>query len=350
MAWSAFHRIAWRILLVLFVVSALIVCQRFLSLSGASAPPVLKHDADSSLSVFLCPPANCTETLHNLIIHNRTWSYVRCALYDLDDETIISDLLSVSRNASVEIVLDEGSPPIRELENAATIRREHGRGLMHNKFCLFSAPDYKLLFTGSYNPTMNARKNWNVIAVSDSEELFSQYLEEFNELSGGTFHGGKPSKMAVVRLNNSIVFARFCPEDECEYWLAKSIESASRSVFFSVFSLTSKRVSAAILDAALRNLSVKGFAEPFQSGRKLVESLQRSGVDVSFLDTPGMLHAKLFIIDSRLIVTGSYNPTASANEINDENLLFIESEELAGNIENLWNKSYSTLTARSYSP
>lgn len=41
------------------------------------------------------------------------------------------------------------------------------------------------------------------------------------------------------------------------------------------------------------------------------------------------MHHKVFIIDGKTVVTGSFNPTAGGNTRNDENILIIEDEEIA---------------------
>ena len=51
---------------------------------------------------------------------------------------------------------------------------------------------------------------------------------------------------------------------------------------------------------------------------------------------PGKMHHKVFIIDNKTVITGSYNPTKNGNENNDENILIIYSEELAGEYEGKW--------------
>ena len=57
------------------------------------------------------------------------------------------------------------------------------------------------------------------------------------------------------------------------------------------------------------------------------------------------MHHKFAIIDNRLLLTGSYNWTFSANNRNDENLLIIDDPELIevfeNQFENLWSNKYS---------
>lgn len=49
------------------------------------------------------------------------------------------------------------------------------------------------------------------------------------------------------------------------------------------------------------------------------------------------MHHKVFIIDEKVVVTGSFNPTAGGNERNDENILIIEDEAIAKRfVEEFW--------------
>ena len=42
------------------------------------------------------------------------------------------------------------------------------------------------------------------------------------------------------------------------------------------------------------------------------------------------MHHKVFIIDENIVITGSFNPTESADKRNDENILIIHDSIVAG--------------------
>jgi phosphatidylserine/phosphatidylglycerophosphate/cardiolipin synthase-like enzyme len=54
------------------------------------------------------------------------------------------------------------------------------------------------------------------------------------------------------------------------------------------------------------------------------DKLVDAGIDVVRDGNCYVLHHKVIIIDDRLVLTGSYNFTGSAETSNDENLVFIE--------------------------
>ena len=58
--------------------------------------------------------------------------------------------------------------------------------------------------------------------------------------------------------------------------------------------------------------------------------MKLEGIPVKLDKNRYKMHHKVLIIDGRLLMTGSYNFTKSANRNNDENVLIIDSEEIVG--------------------
>ena len=57
------------------------------------------------------------------------------------------------------------------------------------------------------------------------------------------------------------------------------------------------------------------------------------------------MHHKAFIIDKKTVVTGSFNPTANGDKHNDENLIIIEDEEIAGQFVEEFERVYAESSA-----
>ena len=55
----------------------------------------------------------------------------------------------------------------------------------------------------------------------------------------------------------------------------------------------------------------------------------RFGLDVIKDKNKFMMHHKVFIIDKKIVVTGSFNPTGNGDTNNDENILIIHDEGVA---------------------
>ena len=59
------------------------------------------------------------------------------------------------------------------------------------------------------------------------------------------------------------------------------------------------------------------------------DNLRDNGLGVHLDGNPRNMHHKVIIIDEKIVITGSYNFSQSAEERNDENVLFIHNAEVA---------------------
>jgi len=59
------------------------------------------------------------------------------------------------------------------------------------------------------------------------------------------------------------------------------------------------------------------------------DPFRQAGLDVLIDGLDGQMHHKVFIIDERIVVLGSYNFSQAAEERNDENLLIVYDEQIA---------------------
>lgn len=127
----------------------------------------------------------------------------------------------------------------------------------------------------------------------------------------------------------------FSATDGCREQIIKHINSAKDSVYIAAYSFTSREISEAVIRASERGIDVKVITDPSQSEEKFSKFtfLKKNGVNIRvpayeterrgkrFL-TPKM-HHKFIIFDKKFVMTGSYNLTASAEDLNDENCVFI---------------------------
>ena len=60
------------------------------------------------------------------------------------------------------------------------------------------------------------------------------------------------------------------------------------------------------------------------------DAFMQAGLDVRRDGNPGLMHHKVIIIDRSIVITGSYNFSASAETSNDENVVIIHSADAAG--------------------
>ncbi len=97
------------------------------------------------------------------------------------------------------------------------------------------------------------------------------------------------------------------------------------------YSFTHPKIANELVLKKAEGIDVKGIIEKSTTGSKYSkhEMLAANGVDVKLESTSALLHYKVFIIDKRIVITGSMNPTESGIGRNDENVLIIHNKEVA---------------------
>ena len=219
------------------------------------------------------------------------------------------------------------------LEDAGIEVIDDRRGaLMHNKFWIF---DQTSVWTGSTNITVNGtmRNNNNVIVI-ESPSVARIYEREFQEMwAGGEF--GPTSSSTIqqqsVVIDGTAVSVRFGPEDDVGDLLADLLSQAQSQIRFMAFSFTHDAMGDAILSRAQNGVDVAGIFEERGSETEYSElpHLYCGGVPVLQDGNPRTFHHKVLIIDQITVVTGSFNFSRNADESNDENVVIIQSPEIA---------------------
>jgi len=104
------------------------------------------------------------------------------------------------------------------------------------------------------------------------------------------------------------------------------VSGANESIYFLAYSFTSDDIAQAMRERHEAGLIVEGVMDKEQvssnQGTEFDLFLQ-SGLDVRRDGNPGLMHHKVIIIDRRIVITGSYNFTGSAEDRNDENLVIL---------------------------
>jgi len=71
-------------------------------------------------------------------------------------------------------------------------------------------------------------------------------------------------------------------------------------------------------------MEVKQISEHSQFHR-----LKQNSIDVRRDGNKNNLHHKVFIVDEKTVITGSFNPSANGDQRNDENMVIIEDPAIA---------------------
>jgi phosphatidylserine/phosphatidylglycerophosphate/cardiolipin synthase-like enzyme len=140
----------------------------------------------------------------------------------------------------------------------------------------------------------------------------------------------------------------FCPIDSCADKLVKKIDSAKSSLYIAIYSFTLDDISDAVIRAKKRGVEVKVIYDSLQSKNDASddERLINEGIEVVYRKGSGYMHNKFSIIDMNIVATGSFNYSNNADTKNEENLLFLQSSDLAEkfkqNFDTIWVKSNSS--------
>lgn len=130
-----------------------------------------------------------------------------------------------------------------------------------------------------------------------------------------------------------VVQACFSPYGKCSAHILREIDQARQELLIAVYAFTNDELAHALVQAKKRGVAVqvvidREFDANNQNSKGKFFDAQKvplrrlSGLKTRAQDKEaGLMHQKFAIIDRRIIFTGSYNWTHSADRLNDENLL-----------------------------
>ncbi len=112
--------------------------------------------------------------------------------------------------------------------------------------------------------------------------------------------------------------------------LTELISQAERSVQSAFYDLDLQNVTDALLDDYERGVEV-GLVTDSDNITSQIEELREAGIKVVEDERGAIMHDKFCIVDERYVWTGSFNVTENGAYKNDNNVVLIDSEELAQN-------------------
>ncbi|HWP23528.1 MAG TPA: phospholipase D family protein [Candidatus Binatia bacterium] len=152
-----------------------------------------------------------------------------------------------------------------------------------------------------------------------------------------------------------VVQACFSPQGNCSAHILREIDGAKKELLVAVYAFTNDELAQALVRAKKRGVAVQvvvdrefDLANENSKGKFLEAQkipLRRvSGAKAKSQERDaGLMHQKFAVIDRRVILTGSYNWTRSADLWNDENLLLFRdagplAEEYRNAFFRLWER------------
>lgn len=288
------------------------------------------------------------------------------ALYNLQIDATVEALLKArDRGVKVRVLFDEahvypqaGRQIQAVIDSGIETRAMNGRGgtgAMHCKFAVF---DGTLLQTGSANWSGFAESfsYENIMFVADPD-IVGGYGRAFDWMWAQAKPAGQPDAAAAkpsappsdptpdVNFNGTALpdYA-FSPRGGTEAAIVKAVDAARSEVDLAMFTFTSKPIMEAMTRASARGVAVKlmlfsGQKFPFFKDAK-VARMQLRMKDGRL--EKGQMHNKFAVLDGKLLINGSFNWTATAENANTENTIFTTAPEYVAPYKAEFDKLFST--------
>ncbi len=134
----------------------------------------------------------------------------------------------------------------------------------------------------------------------------------------------------------------FSPQGGCEATIVNAINAAGSEVLVAAYSFSSKPIALALYTASKRGVSVQVLLDRKQPTvhYSMANDLVINGLAIRVDRREPLMHMKTIIIDGKILITGSYNFTASAEHRNVEILVVIVSKKVAAKAAANWRSHW----------
>ncbi len=152
----------------------------------------------------------------------------------------------------------------------------------------------------------------------------------------------------------------FSPDGGAEKALEELLDGARQKICVAAYYFTNRTLAAAVIRAHKRGLKIRVIIDGNdESDYSKGYYLRKRGIDVRYArglpkkmkksrkakhrqKKYGIMHHKFVVVDDKIVATGSFNWTASAERWNRENLLVINSSSLARRYTKEFDKIWKT--------
>ena len=287
------------------------------------------------------------------------------AAYNFNDQTLQDAFNTAAANGVQIRWIYEGQNAnigLSSLDDAiVTHPRTDGEGSgMHNKFIVGDADhaDKAFVLTGSTNLTTGQLvSDLNNVIVLEDQSLARAYELEFEEMWGaeGMEPNAANAKFGPDKTWNtpvdfvvggSPVELYFSPSDGTTAAIQAQIEGANSDFEFALLTMTRDDLGDAIVELNQSFfVSPIGVIEQVNVTGSEFDNMIGNGVQVYAHEPSGDCHHKYAIVDhgdvdsDPTVITGSHNWSSSAENVNDENTLFVHDARVA----NLYHQEFRAI-------
>jgi hypothetical protein len=301
------------------------------------------------------------------------------ALYDFSGtigSNVVGSLLNAqSRGVKIRLIMDSAksnsSSAYYELSSQGIPVITNGFGATgklwskahHNDFIVFDGredyPSQAWVQTGSWNLTNEGTTSdfQNLIYIQD-ESLALAYEREFDQEwgSSGDTPDSANSRFSFQKsdeaphsfnIGGKTMHLLFSPQDHIASAIKKEIDSASSQILFSEYDFTIPALAQDLVAASKNHIGVHGITGSAGANDQ-TPFLESSGLDVihfaNYLSHDTLYNHKYCIVDpgkvDATVLTGSCDWTPGADSLNNENLLFIQSDTISDFYLQEWIQRY----------
>jgi phosphatidylserine/phosphatidylglycerophosphate/cardiolipin synthase-like enzyme len=303
------------------------------------------------------------------------------AIYDMKNPDVLKALKQMSSKVQLHILYDAGtgskvgpgSTTVDPKSSQSTTEQaiiaaglkkfahpvqEKGSHLMHDKFIV---KDGASVWSGSGNFTNGGLllQDNNFFTI-DAPAMAAAYSKTFGDLGGPghTLSHAKgvqspPTTVKVGGVNITVFFStQFVEGEGIEAEVQKRLKGAKKVRVIAML-ISDKGILSSLL--ALKKKDIKGVVDPHEMKQVMKKKANDPNFwfangDPRFVAAPShafskndqndFMHNKVMIIDDKVVITGSYNFSENA-ELNDENMLVIESPAIAGAYDKYFNALFA---------
>jgi phosphatidylserine/phosphatidylglycerophosphate/cardiolipin synthase-like enzyme len=260
------------------------------------------------------------------------------AAYSLSLNSVRIALINAhKRGVVVRMVMESAnmdrSDPQELIKAGIPIIGDEQPGLMHDKFMVI---DKSEVWVGSMNFTDSGTYDDNnnmmhILSTQIAENYTTEFEEMFNDnLFGENVRAATPHPSLTI--DGTDIKNYFSPDDGVLNAIVPLLNSAQKSIYFLAFSFTSNDLGNIVREKAATGLTIQGVMEEEQvttnQGTEY-DPFKQAGLDIRIDGNAGQMHHKVFIIDEKIVIFGSYNFSQSAETRNDENILIIYNAAIA---------------------
>lgn len=150
-------------------------------------------------------------------------------------------------------------------------------------------------------------------------------------------------------LKTGASFVCFTPGKKCQIRIIAEINRSRDSIFVQAYSFTDRDIAQALVAASKRGVEVQVLLDKgnMNNKRSAKDIILQNNIPLRFDAPHGIAHNKVMVIDRSIVLTGSYNFSVAAYTRNTENLLILNSTELAGDYIHNWYKRWDVSERRS---